>query len=380
MKTTLLALLLGAASAFACSSSSEADPPAAAGPASADANDAAVPGLTDDGGKLVIVCPTKPPFETTIPGLLEQCTKRVLIAGLDKTAMKLSDDDGLTWTDAALDPAMKDAQTYNYATGYGIVVAVTRGGLYTSHDAKTWTPVPFAAGYTFSGAITFAGGRFTGGGSGTYGSADGVIWAGYHDSDIYPSGARAHTDLYSVVFLGGKWILSGRDGINYDAIPDPNDGHAVVRTSGDGLSWSAPSDIGPPRAGGYSMAATETRAIAVGGDGTDEAAGVIAQTSDGVTWTEFVDKTRALRFVVSDGKRVIGFSANKTYASTDGIAWTKIGGDTPRFESAVYAESFWFARSIDRFYTSADGLAWKEVLNPGKGSYGGNTGYARLLK
>lgn len=361
-------LALATSAAFACSSPATEDPVPPLLPPPTTTGAQAPPPVADDAGALRLTCPKKAPFDTSIPGLVEQCTTRVLIAGLDRAVLKLSRDDGATWTDGAIDPAMPDAQSFNFATGYGVVAAMTRGGIYTSTDVKTWTRIPFAAGYNFNGAVTFADGRFASGGTGgTFGSADGVVWTGYRALERYPSGAVAGVDTFAVAFLGSQWILAGRA-----------ENKGIVRTSKDGLAWSESTNIGPQRSGAYSVASTKDHGVVVGAAGA-ETEGVIARTTDGTVWADAVDKALGLRFVVSDGKRLVGFGQNRTLTSTDGVAWTKLG-DAPNLDGAVFAENLWFGRNESVYFVSADAVTWKAVLTPGGGNYLGSVGFARILK
>jgi hypothetical protein len=326
--------------------------------------------LDNDGGALRLTCPTKAPFDTTIPGLVDQCSTRVLIAGLDNAVLKLSFDDGATWSDAAIDPAVADISAYSYATGYGLVAAMTRHGIYTSADAKTWTKVTSTDTYNYSGAVAFANGRFaTAGTGGSFGSEDGVVWTGYRAGDQYPSGGKAGVATHALGFFDGQWVLAG------DA-----SGKAIVRTSKDGLDWTADTDLVTPRTGTYaSFAATADHAVILGGCCGMESEGVVANATDSAAWTPTVDKTLGLRFAVSDGTRLVAFTSTTTLASTDGATWTKLG-DAPALDDAVFADGVWFGRNAVEFFVSKNAVTWTSALKPSTANYTGSIGFARLLK
>ncbi len=363
---------------LACSPASPGDPATNATPPpapSATAQDASPPpdaaiddgGIIGDGGALRLTCPKKAPFDTTIPGLLEQCTKRVLIAALDGAKLSLSSNDGATWTDpVSLDPAMVDPHVFNFATGNGLVVAMTRGGLYTSTDAKTWTLAPSTApaAYNYSGFVLFADGRFASSGNGgSFGSDDGISWMGYGAREKYPSGATAGVETFGMGFFAGQWILAGRE-------RDTN--VALYRTSSDGLGWSVDKNVGTaPRQGAYgSVNVVQDQVFVVG-------AGIVARTTDGSLWSESANTT--VNFAVSDGKRSVGFAASQTFTSTDGITWTKLG-DAPTLYNAIFVEGTWFGLDERSWYTSPDAVKWTAVLTPPTSNYVATLGYARILK
>jgi len=323
-------------------------------------------------GELELRCPTKAPFDTSIPGLADLCTQKVLVAAVGGMKLKLSRDDGATWRDSEIDPSATDAQIFGFASGNGVVAALTRRGVFTSVDLVTWSLAEATAGGFFGGAIAFANGTFVAGGNaGTFASTDGLTWAGYRSGDRYPSGAVADMRVREITFMLGTWLMVG-----------DRDGGAVVRASPDGYGWSPDRTVGQTRTGSFALAAaTVTSTVVVGECCGKETEGLIARSTDGAAWTANIDPTLKLRRLIADGTTFYGFADDRAVVtSTDGAAWSKVGTTPAAISVAAAGSGTLFAGDATRFFVSADAVAWRKVLELEAPSYNGRVGIVRALK
>lgn len=157
-----------------------------------------------------------------------------------------------------------------------------------------------------------------------------------------------------------------------------------IYTSSNGVDWTSRSTSS--NSAWYSVTWTGTKFV-IGG-----AAGYLAESTDGITWTTKTDlrgisgwTTAPITTVAWNGSRYyVGSwdSANqvsRAATSSDGTTWTAVTGSFPtygvvwsteRSEFVGVTESYWFA------YRSADGITWTQATLPqwpaafGNGSYG----------
>jgi|GEM_PF-6066761 len=325
-----------------------------------------------DGGTsavgLELVCPTKAPFDTSIPGLVEKCTDRVLLAGFNQGRLLVSRDGGASFTEGEVFAASEEMSTVGFASGYGLLAAMTPRGVYVTSDAVAWTKVPATNSSSFSAAIAFHEGRFIAGGTGgTFSSADGRTWTGYVAGDVYPSGIKAGMGTHAAGFFNGRWLLAGE-----------LEGRPALRSSTDASSW-ADQPVGQPPVGRFtSIAAIAGHAVLVGA-GAAEGEALLAHSVDGITWTMRADAALGIRFVVSDGKRFVGFGNAALFTSPDGTSWAR-AADAPRFDGAAFGEGVWFGRAGNEYSTSADGVTWTRATTLPPGASAEAVGVARLLK
>jgi hypothetical protein len=187
--------------------------------------------------------------------------------------------DGVTWTMRTM-PAMSGTFNWrNLAYGNGTYVVTPRvfGGAsnryMTSADGATWTSRTLPVG-AFDWPIAFGNGIFVAVGYQSnkiaY-SSDGVSWTAQTFS-----GPNYIFD--TVVFGGGKFVITGWGGIN-DSV-----GYGKkTYTSTDGISWASNSNALPP----LDMFVENNRLLAYGSGSflaLSDGARVFASSSDGATW------------------------------------------------------------------------------------------------
>ena len=324
---------------------------------------------------IAIVCPKSPPVNLgEIPGFNAACTDLVLVAGGSTgDAIAVSVNASGTWT-TAFTPV--DAGQYSsmnsFAFGYGYGLAVGSNVSVITANGTSWGSadggVP-PSGFNYKG-FAFLNNMFVflapQQGSGY--SFNGTTWSFVTNGNPYTTGALANFGAQGV-----SYGLVGADGGSnmYIAVGATStqalDGgsvpsHAGYRTSTDGENWSndiAITDSSGNELGGFLSAITFCNGhFVIVGDGNGSAKpnadGLIAWSTDGVTWHVQTDADRdgggQINFgtVACSGSTFIAAGniySHGQWTSTDGETWT-MNQSAPGFGQLAGLENYFIAGPI----------------------------------
>ncbi len=240
---------------------------------------------------------------------------------------------GAVWTvGAPLGTADLDAVSYGAGAGF---VAVGAGGqVYSSADARTWTPRTSGVTADLLG-ITYINGLYVAVGKGgtTVRSADAITWTAL---------TVGQQDLTAISRLGSGFVAVGAGG--------------TIITSGDAQAWI----------GQVSGTTVTLRDVVLGGSTYVAVgdAGTVLTSSDLVTWTPRTSGVSAtLRSVAYGLARFVAVGDQGTIiTSTDGVTWTADADPTTESLNAVTAGTQFVAAGANgRILVSADGITWTPV-------------------
>jgi hypothetical protein len=192
--------------------------------------------------------------------------------------------------------------------------------------------------------VGFGNGRFIAVGGAAIGismtSVDGITWT---------NEVRTHNAwLGNVVWLGGAFIAAGGNGLR-------------TRSLDNGATWSAGVGYQPIH---YRDVATNgTIAVAAGHTyNTTPPLGIIATTTDGVTWTERRRAGVSLNRIVSgNGVFVAAGPGNSVVRSADGITWTDVAIGGSGDIELVFANGAFVASVGGTLFRSTDGQQWQPI-------------------
>jgi hypothetical protein len=250
----------------------------------------------------------------------------------------ITSNDGANWTPVGTSTVEGILRAAAFGDGQWIVAGDR--GLAASPDGITWRTLPAAAGFT-EGSIAFGNGRFVAGTiSGHVGvSTDqGATW-----TDSGAVGVRGQLAFAQGRFVSGFGLAS----------------------STDGFTWTA-------RAAAPGGTGVWTRVFTIDGvfyaigtmDPNEEKDGVIARSTDGLTWT--VVATMKERLVSVGGRAGLLVACaymGEIWTSTDGLTWTKAAG-APLMTFGPAASTLWVGDSLvavtlfGQVVTSDDGVVW----------------------
>jgi len=312
-------------------------------------------------------------------------------AGAGSGGIRFSSD-GVAWTTATTQPmnAVVWSGTQYVAIGGG-------GAILTSPDGVTWTSRN--SGTTANlGLIVWSGSKFViAVGNSVISSSDGVTWATTGSGvGIFASGL-AYSGREFVVIGGNGWrqqsILTSPDAVTWtvtwtqESLITMNDicwsgtqfvvvgeaemnsaasyiSHAIVRTSPDGVTWTARDSgaIGPL----YGISWSGTQYVAVGGHTSSGA--LILTSPDAVTWASRLLGTNTSNQMFTE---LTGIASSATLSvavgdlgtirtSPDGITWTSQNSGITNSLTSIAWSGTLFAAGISNggILTSSDGVAW----------------------
>jgi hypothetical protein len=302
----------------------------------------------------------------------------------------LTSSDGNSWNQQA---PQDSPWLFCVAYGNGTFVAAG-GGVFTSPDGITWTPIIPA--YPSTGWLydaTFANNIFVMvGGKGIMTSPDGDTWTvssneGYqgvtfaNNTFVAVGGfsrIATSSDAITWTMREPHFTIQGLSSVTYGrnrfvAVWGEYDG--ATATSHDGITWTQSILTEHPLSG---VAYGNDTFVAVGYQGT------ILTSSDGITWVQIPSVTWENLYGITFGNNtfVAVGSVGNTFVSPDGITWTQGNSftfDYTYLSGVFYCNNIFLA--VNPGYpilTSADGITWTPSLSPNQGAitgvaYGNNT-------
>jgi hypothetical protein len=307
-----------------------------------------------DGGDYQVICPTKAPVDLDAPGLKEQCTKPLYLAGANFSRVYTSPD-AVNWTLAAT-LAGSDGQyqrVWAFTSGLGFLVNAGDSGVAVSADGIKWNVV--AGGWPYGTGLLFAHDAFAQYGGGTSYSSDGVAWYGTPWYNNFTNGVKADFTPSDMAFFGGRFFAVGAH--------DPGNGMpkqpAYRSSSDDGKTWSDDTVVSAAVGDSLVGAAASATALVVVGQ-----AGFIASSTDGNAWTDRTAKTQGdgnFSNIVWDGLRFIAVSSSHFFLSPDGASWSAVD-NTKRLSRILPIEAGYLGFSGSTLYLSPDLATWTQVL------------------
>jgi hypothetical protein len=183
--------------------------------------------------------------------------------------------------------------------------------------------------------------------------------------DIGGSGSIGVGLINTIVYGNGKFVAGGSgDGLK-----------GVIATSTDGITWTAQTNH-PFDSSVSLIVFGNGKFVAVGSGGNNY--GKMAYSSDGITWTAVADTKIPYRYIhvaYGNGKFIAyGENIDLISYSSDGATWTALT-DHPfqqthagvdgiaYYNNKFYAWGFNFSESYDLFLTtSTDGITWTDLI------------------
>ena len=279
---------------------------------------------------------------------------------------------GAAWTERASGTTVHLKQVEYFGSRF--VAAGNGGVILTSPDGVSWTPRDFGSPFSCldldvvgSEIIALCGGNTI------RRSSDGITWARealgivgnsevllWNGSSFLSAGFRPYTSPDGRSWTSGDLGLAFPvdaldvtwDGTRYTAVDDEGE----IRSSTDGLSWTAVPNPTPAKLTGVASSFAGT--VAVGWSGT------ILHSPDGLAWTNVTPQRSGLDFHMVEwiGDRFVAGAPDLTAFSFDGINWSAM---TPGDLNDVAEGGGTFVAVGDhgRILSSADGSQWEERIS-----------------
>jgi len=299
--------------------------------------------------------PTEPELVLHLEGEVHGPVPTVVVGRLGRTLV--SWDHGTTWDDRQeiTDPYVSE---WGHPRGFDAItwgadrfVAVGGGDgqarISHSSDGTAWIDVKVGGGpvnQVAYGVLADGTGRFA--------ALRGNDWLHSDDGELWiEEPADGWEGQNSLVFGGDRWVSVGN---SYRGV------------SLDGQTWHATTD----GASLSDVAYGDGVFVAVGD------AGLVAWSTDGITWTEqTLGTVNRGRVAYGDGVFVTGGWPEGMYTSADGQTWAHHDVDEVSllgFTNGTFVGSSW----RDKLWTSADGVSWTLVQDDSKPEWAGFTAMA----
>lgn len=256
-------------------------------------------------------------------------------------------------------PASADFHATTYGTMF--VTVGTGGVIYSSADAKSWTPQNSGGITTSLLGVTYSSGQYLGVGAGgkVLTSPDAISWT--------PQVSGSSNDLNAVATNGaGLYVAVGTNG--------------TILSSSGGSAWADHSS------GSYTLNAVtyaNSQFVAVGDNGT------ILTSPDGATWASpamsaYTPTSMSLSGIAyGNASFVVTGDQGTLITNSDGTNWIVSGSAqfaTTPMHAVIYATQFIAVGDGGSIYTSPDGMTWQSqtsgTANPLYAIAHGNHGYS----
>ena len=273
------------------------------------------------------------------------------------------------------DPTGKTFHDVIWASDRFIAVGES-GYVLSSHDGRAWTSESFGFGYR---NVAWVGDRFVAVGSSgiVSSSSDGRSWQHHW------TGGRDDVGM-DLAWSGSRWVISGQGGLvssaDFGSWPAPP--RSVTGTC-PGIVWTGSLFAAACNSAAYvspdgvrfehhfpgttsdiwsDIAWTGSELVVVG------ARGVVAASSDGVSWTRGSSGTTAALNSVTwgQGRLVAVGSAGTVLTSLDGLSWQAVeSGSTAALTNVRWTgDRFVAAGDSATLIASSDGTSWSELELP----------------
>ncbi len=282
--------------------------------------------------------------------------------------------DGTNWVSRTRNVStfggVKSAPVTGVAFGAGRFVALTvntigQGNAFHSANGSDWSGSPYASMLTVPpGAVTFGAGRFVavGGHDATGDNAIASSPTGTNWTQHYTGSSGA---LKAVTFGGSQFVAVGQ----------ANAGFRPVLTSGDGVNWSVTTALAQLTNNLLGIAYGAGNFVAVG------AAGAVARSADGSSWTQqSITRSNHLRGVLFTNSQFVAVGdAGSIFTSPDGNTWTRRTSGTTRDLVAIayFSNQYLAVGDFGTLLVSSNATTWSSLdagtdLNLVSGAVGGN--------
>lgn len=341
-------------------------------------------GLTDGhGGRKIYHSPDGEQWQLapapSTAGLRRVVYVNGIYLALGDSSTILSSTDGLDWQIRYTDAGT--GWLFDAAYGNGMYVAVGYNSVaYCSKDLKSWTRLPFSAGYSLLN-VEFGNGFFLAVANigKAYRSSDGRTWSAIEWPAAVGTGNWSTYEA-GLAFNGGKFILSmsggtasSADGLDWTscsptffrklcAVEDQFIGMAgnSLSISSNGSTWIPTASLSDWNTHFTGVARLNDHWLAVGD------AGLIYRSSNGINWESLVDPVdfSQSKLAFANGVFLRYGDEPGVHVSSDGSNWT-FNADAPDFITLIGGNSLWVGITGDgKAAVSTDTQQWTETVLP----------------
>ncbi len=282
------------------------------------------------------------------PGVFPTGTRPAIMVSTDGTNWVSSTRNIFTFA------GIKSSPVSGVAFGAGRFVALTantisQGNTFYSTNGSDWTGSPYASMLTVPpGAVTFGAGRFVavGGNDATGDNAISSSTTGTNWTQNYTGSSGA---LKAVAFGSSQFVAVGR----------ASDGFKPVLTSSDGVNWSVRTFLAQLTNNLFGITYGAGNFVAVG------AAGAVARSADGISWTQqSITTSNHLRSVLFTNSQFVAVGdAGSIFTSPDGTTWTRRASGTTRDLAAItyFGNRYVAVGDFGTLLVSSNSVTWSSM-------------------